>query len=235
MDAPKLYVALDTGSVDDALSVVDALSGIVSSFKIGSSLFTLAGLSIVETLVANGLNVFLDLKFHDIPSVIAKACLNLADMGVRVMTLHTTGGAEMMAAAANGVREAWGDKPHKPLLMGVTILTSLDERMLSEDLSCDRPLSQQVLHLAGLAKRAGLDGVVASGQELEAIKKKFGADLKVLVPGIRPVAAQDDQKRTITPARAIELGADFLVVGRPITRAKDPRAAAEKILEQMKV
>ena len=226
-------MALDTDSVDDALSVVDALSGIVSSFKIGSSLFTLAGVSIVETLVTNGLNVFLDLKFHDIPSVVAKACVNLADMGVRIMTLHTAGGAEMMAAAANSVRETWGDKPHKPLLMGVTVLTSLDQRMLSEDLSCDRPLRQQVIHLAGLAKRAGLDGVVASGQELEAIKGEFGADLKVLVPGIRPAAAQDDQKRTITPARAVELGADFLVVGRPITRARAPRAAAEKILAQM--
>jgi len=230
MDASKLFVALDTDSADDALSIVDELSGIISSFKIGSSLFTLAGVAVVETLVTNGLNVFLDLKFHDIPSVIAKACVNLAEMGVRVMTLHTMGGAEMMKAAADSVRAAWGDRPHKPLLMGVTVLTSLDQRMLTEDLACQRPLKDQVLHLAGLAKRAGLDGVVVSGQELEAIKREFGADFKVLVPGIRPAAAQDDQKRTITPARAVELGADYLVVGRPITKARDRRAAAEQIL-----
>jgi len=233
MDASKLFVALDTDSADDALSIVDELSGLVSSFKIGSSLFTLAGGAVVETLVTNGLNVFLDLKFHDIPSVIAKACVNLAELGVRVMTLHTTGGAEMMKAAADSVRELWGDKPHRPLLMGVTVLTSLDQRTLTEELSCQRPLKDQVLHLAGLAKRAGLDGVVASGQELEAIKREFGADFKVLVPGVRPTAAQDDQKRTITPARAVELGADFLVVGRPITKARDPRAAAEQIVRQM--
>jgi len=235
MDASKLFVALDTDSADDALSIVDELSGVVSSFKIGSSLFTLAGIGVVQTLVANGMNVFLDLKFHDIPSVIAKACVNLAELGVRVMTLHTTGGAEMMMAAADSVRELWADNPHKPLLMGVTVLTSLDQRILTEDLSCQRPLKEQVVHLAGLAKRAGLDGVVASGQELEAIKGKLGADFKVLVPGIRPAAAQDDQKRTISPAKAVELGADFLVVGRPITRARDRRAAAEEILGQMMV
>jgi orotidine-5'-phosphate decarboxylase len=233
MDASKLFVALDTDSADDALSIVDELSGIVSSFKIGSSLFTLAGVAVVETLVTNGLNVFLDLKFHDIPSVVAKASVNLAEMGVRLMTLHVTGGSEMMKAAADSVREAWAGKPHKPLLMGVTVLTSLDQRTLTEDLGCQRPLKDHVVHLAGLAKRAGLDGVVASGQELEAIKREFGDELKVLVPGVRPAAAQDDQKRTITPARAVELGADFLVVGRPITEARDPRAAAERILEQM--
>ena len=233
MDASKLFVALDTDSADDALSIVDELSGIVSSFKIGSSLFTLAGVAVVETLVTNGLNVFLDLKFHDIPSVVAKACVNLAEMGVRLMTLHATGGSEMLKAAADSVREAWAGKPHKPLLMGVTVLTSLDQRTLTEDLGCQRPLKEYVVHLAGLAKRAGLDGVVASGQELEAIKREFGDELKVLVPGVRPAAAQDDQKRTITPARAVELGADFLVVGRPITEARDPRAAAEQILEQM--
>ena len=233
MDASKLFVALDTDSADDALSIVDELSGIVSSFKIGSSLFTLAGVAVVETLVTNGLNVFLDLKFHDIPSVVAKACVNLAEMGVRLMTLHAAGGSEMMQAAADSVRKAWAGKPHKPLLMAVTVLTSLDQRTLTEDLGCQRPLKDQVVHLAGLAKRAGLDGVVASGQELEAIKKEFGDELKVLVPGVRLAAAQDDQKRTITPARAVELGADFLVVGRPILEARDPRAAAKQILEQM--
>jgi len=233
MDASKLFVALDTDSADEALSIVDELSGIASSFKIGSSLFTLSGVAVVETLVTNGLNVFLDLKFHDIPSVVAKACVNLAEMGVRLMTLHAAGGSEMMKAAADSVREAWAGKPHKPLLMGVTVLTSLDQRTLTEDLGCQRPMQDQVVHLAGLAKRAGLDGVVASGQELEAIKREFGDELKVLVPGVRPAAAQDDQKRTITPARAVELGADFLVVGRPITEARDRRGAAKQILEQM--
>ncbi|HUT03923.1 MAG TPA: orotidine-5'-phosphate decarboxylase [bacterium] len=233
MDASKLFVALDTDSADDALSIVDELSGIVSSFKIGSALFTLAGVTIVDTLVSNGLNVFLDLKFHDIPSVIAKASVNLAEMGVRLMTLHTLGGLEMMKAAAGNVREVWDDKPHRPLLMGVTLLTSLDQRALSEELSCRRSLEEQVIHLAGLAREAGLDGVVASGRELEALKREFGTELKVLVPGIRPAGGQDDQKRTITPARAVELGADFLVVGRPITRAKNPRAAAEAIVTEM--
>ncbi|MBN1594156.1 MAG: orotidine-5'-phosphate decarboxylase [Candidatus Coatesbacteria bacterium] len=235
MDSRNLFVALDTDSVGDAMLIVDALSGVASSFKIGSALYSIAGVSIVERLVMNGINVFLDLKFHDIPSVIAKACVNLSELGVRMMTLHTTGGVEMMSTAAEAVKSAWGDRPHKPLLMGVTILTSLDQRALSEDLACERPLKQQVLHLAGLAKKAGLDGVVASGEELQAIKQEHGSDLKVLVPGIRPAAAADDQKRTITPAKAVELGADFLVVGRPITGAKSPRAAAEMIIEQMKV
>ena len=233
MDASKLYVALDTDTTGDALSIVDELSGLISSFKIGSALFTAGGISFVESLVANGLNVFLDLKFHDIPSVIARACVNLAKMGVRLMTLHTQGGLEMMRAAAASVRSSWGDAPHRPLLLGVTLLTSIDERALSEDLACQRPLKDQVLHLSALAHKAGLDGVVASGHEIQAIRARFGPDMKVLVPGIRPAASQDDQKRTITPAEAVELGADYLVVGRPIVSDKNPRAAAQRILEQL--
>ena len=233
MDASRLFVALDTDSADEALSIVYELSGIVFSFKVGSALFTLAGRDVVETLVSNGLNVFLDLKFHDIPSVIAKASVNLSRMGVRLMTLHTLGGLEMMRAAAQAINANWDGKPHKPLLFGVTLLTSLDQRALSEELACRRSLEEQVIHLAGLAREAGLDGVVASGRELEALKREFGTELKVLVPGIRPAGGKDDQKRTITPARAVEMGADYLVVGRPITRAQDRRAAAEAIIAEM--
>ncbi|MBN2209075.1 MAG: orotidine-5'-phosphate decarboxylase [Candidatus Coatesbacteria bacterium] len=235
MKASQVYVALDTDTADDALSIVDELSGVASSFKIGSALFTLAGANIVETLVGNGLNVFVDLKFHDIPSVIARACVNLAQKGVQMMTLHAQGGLEMMRTAAEAVSTHWGDRPHKPILLGVTVITSIDETILSEDLGCQRPLREQVLHLAELALKAGLDGVVASGQELEPLKARFGNDLKLLVPGIRPAASEDDQKRTITPARAVEMGADYLVIGRPITQARHVRRAAISILEEVGV
>ena len=234
MDTSKLFVALDTDTEGEALSIVDELSGLISSFKIGSALFTSCGASLPNRLITNGLNIFVDLKFHDIPSVIAKACVNLSEMGVRIMTLHTQGGLEMMRQAAEAVKKAWGDNPHKPELMGVTLLTSVDEAILSEDLGCTRSVNEQVLHLCELAKRAGLDGVVASGQELEAIKQRFGDTLKVLVPGIRPAVSDDDQKRTITPQRAVELGADYIVIGRPITGVKNRRAAAEEIIEMIK-
>jgi len=231
-DPSRLYVALDLDSKDEALALVDRLEGLISSYKVGSALFTTAGPGFVQQLARRGFNVFVDLKFFDIPSVVAAAVGNVARLGAKMMTLHTLGGREMMRAAAEAARGAAGSCGASPLLFGVTLLTSIDERSLSEDLSSRRPLDEQVLHLAGLAVSAGLDGVVASGQELKLLKSRLGSKLKVIVPGVRPQAVSDDQKRTITPRQAILLGADYIVVGRPITRAADPRAAAQEILQQ---
>lgn len=223
--SPRLIVALDYPSSEQATVLVNKLDPTLCALKVGSELFTAAGHDFVKYLIDKGYKVFLDLKFHDIPNTVAQACLAAANLGVWMLTLHASGGLNMMKAAVS----ALASHPNRPLLMGVTILTSMDEQQL-QALSINRPLKQQVLYLADLAKQAGLDGVVSSAEEVPYIKETYGELFLALSPGLRlPGQAADDQARITTPAQAVKLGSDFLVLGRAITRAEEP----EKVLTEL--
>ena len=200
-------------------------------FKVGSQLFTAEGPGAVKKLASQGVEVFLDLKFHDIPNTVAKAVVAAAALpNVRLLTLHAGGGSAMLRAA----QEALAGVKSPPALLGVTILTSLDAAALRE-LRMPGELSSRAVALARLAKKSGLDGVVSSAREVSAIRRSCGRDFLILVPGVRPTTASvNDQSRVATPAEAIRAGADYLVVGRPITAAADPRLSALAIIEEMK-
>jgi orotidine-5'-phosphate decarboxylase len=227
----KILVALDVATAAEALALADRLRGTVGGFKIGSQLFTSAGPEIVRRIVGHGDRVFLDLKFHDIPNTVAGAVAAAADLGVWMVNVHASGGRAMLAAARKAVDGAAARTGPRPLVIAVTVLTSLDATTLDE-VGVHRTPLDQVLRLARLTQDAGLDGVVASPQETEAIRKACGPDFVIVTPGIRGGAAQsgpDDQQRTLTPAGAVRAGSSYLVVGRPITAAADPREAAKKI------
>jgi orotidine-5'-phosphate decarboxylase len=197
---------------------------------VGGQLFTSEGPRAVTKLADLGFDIFLDLKFHDIPNTVAHAVAAASKLPrVRLMTLHAAGGLAVMGAA----REAAGNKKNRPLLMAVTVLTSFDEATLRE-IGLEGPLESRVVALARLAKQAELDGVVCSALEAPAVRRELGAEFKILVPGVRPAtAATNDQSRIATPGDAVRAGADYLVVGRPITAAKDPRAAALQIAAEI--
>ena len=199
-------------------------------FKVGSQLFTAEGPRAVTKLADLGFDIFLDLKFHDIPNTVAHAVTATARLPrVRLLTLHASGGLAMMRAA----REAAGSKKNRPLLLGVTVLTSFEAATLRE-IGIEDSLGSRVVALARLAKSAGLDGVVCSALEAPAVRRELGPEFKILLPGVRPaMAAANDQSRVATPGDAVRAGADYLVVGRPITAAANPRAAALKILAEI--
>ena len=227
-----ILVALDVDTPAKALALADALRGAVGGFKIGKQLFTAAGPDMVRQLNARGDSVFLDLKFHDIPNTVAGAVQSAVGTGAWMVNVHASGGSAMMKAAAEAAMKAAASSgAAKPLVIGVTVLTSMTDTALKE-VGVNRPLVDQVVHLATLAKTSGLDGVVASPQEITAIRAACGPDFQIVTPGIRPADQQgkDDQARTLTPAEAIQAGATYLVIGRPITGAPDPRKAAEAIL-----
>ncbi|MBI1738312.1 MAG: orotidine-5'-phosphate decarboxylase [Acidobacteria bacterium] len=226
----RLIVALDFDRLAPAFQMASRLAGLAGMFKIGKQLFTAEGPRAVEKLARLGTGIFLDLKFHDIPNTVAGAVRAAAELpGVRLVNVHALGGREMMRAAAQAV----AGRKNRPEVLGVTLLTSMDENALSKVGILGPPL-KRALHLARLAKQAGLDGVVASPLEVAEIRRACGGKFLTVVPGIRPPASvKDDQSRVATPGDAIRAGADYLVVGRPITAAKDPRAAAKKILEEM--
>jgi orotidine-5'-phosphate decarboxylase len=230
----QLIFALDVETLQEAETWVKLLRDRVGVFKVGKQLFTRCGPDAVRMIQDSGGRVFLDLKYHDIPNTVAKACLEAAKLGVAMFTLHATGGSEMMARAASSLREMFASNPEsRPLSLAVTILTSMNEDSLKE-VGVVLPPTEIVPRLADLARRAGMDGVVASPQETSLIRKVCGKNLIIVTPGVRPSSAsRDDQKRVATPYQAILSGADYLVVGRPIAQASDPGGAAEAILEEM--
>jgi orotidine-5'-phosphate decarboxylase len=223
----RLIVALDVPKADAARALVDRLSGRVGMFKVGSQVFTAAGPDLVREIVGRGEKVFLDLKFHDIPNTVAGAVASASRLGVSLVDVHGLGGKAMMEAAV-GALPAMGTR-----LLAITILTSHDDETLGE-IGVNGSVAESVRRLAELAKEAGTDGVVASPQEVGTIRQACGSDFLIVTPGIRPVgAALGDQARPATPAAALAAGADFLVVGRPITEAADPGAAADAIVAEM--
>ena len=232
----RLLVALDVESADRALALAGQLRGIAGGLKVGSRLFTLEGPDLVRRLVDTGARVFLDLKFHDIPNTVAQAVDAAVRTGAWMINVHASGGSAMMQAAARaGAEAAAAAKRPEPLLIGVTVLTSMDAAALTAT-GVGRPLLDQVLALAGMAQAAGLQGVVASPHETAAIRKVCGPDFAIVTPGIRGASAgqeKNDQARTMGPAEAVNAGATYIVVGRPIIAAPDPKAAAQAIVEEL--
>ena len=231
-----ILVALDVATAAEAEHLAAALGGAVGGFKIGKQLFTAEGPRVVRTLVGQGQRVFLDLKFHDIPNTVAGAVTSAASLGVWMVNVHASGGRPMMEAARDAARRAAdGSGRAAPLVVGVTVLTSMDAPTLASVGVSGSP-AEQVVRLAALAQASGLDGVVASPQEVLAIRQTCGPDFVIVTPGIRGGAAEsgpDDQHRTATPAGAMAAGSSYLVIGRPITGATDPRAAACRIAAEM--
>lgn len=232
----QLLVALDVDSGSRALELATELRGLAGGFKVGSRLFTAEGPDLVKRLVASGAQVFLDLKFHDIPNTVAQAVEAAVSTGVWMLDLHASGGVPMMEAAARAAADAAArEGRRRPIVIGVTVLTSMDEATLGS-IGVQRPLLEQVVTLARMAQSAGLDGVVASPQETAAIRAACGPDFSIVTPGIRGASAgtvRNDQSRTMGPAEAIKAGASYIVVGRPIIAAADPRAAAAAIVEEL--
>jgi orotidine-5'-phosphate decarboxylase len=230
---------LDFAAFEDALALAIELSDLVGLFKINTHLFTAEGPEAVRKIAKLGVGVFLDLKYHDIPNTVAGAVTAATTLpGVQLLDVHTTGGLEMMRAAAHALAASQATEP-RPKLLGVTILTSMDRKSLGQVGISGSPQSR-VVSLARLAKRAGLDGVVASPLEVKHIRKACGPGFLTVIPGVRladPKATtskrRDDQARVSTPGEAIRAGADYLVVGRPITSAQDPRAAAQAVVEEI--
>jgi len=229
----RIIIALDVGTKREALALAEAL-GEALIFKIGLELFTAEGPALLDEAVRMGKKPFLDLKFHDIPNTVAGAVRSATRHGVHMLTLHASGGKEMMAAAATAAREESARTGKgRPTLLGVTVLTSLKDDELRR-IGFAHTVADQVLRLAVLAKDAGLDGVVCSPHEIEIIKKECGRDFLVVTPGIRPAwAAAQDQKRIMTPAEALGKGADYIVIGRPVTGAPSPGDAFLRILAEM--
>ena len=233
----KLLIALDVETGGEALRLADLLRGAVGGFKIGNQLFTAEGPVIVRTLAAKSDRVFLDLKFHDIPKTVASAVAAATSIGAWMVNVHASGGVRMMRAAAEAARTTAGTLARPaPLVIGVTVLTSIDGAALSET-GVGTPVLEHVTRLARLAQQAGLDGVVASPQETSVIRAVCGREFAIVTPGIRGGAAsseKDDQARTMTAGEAIAAGASYVVVGRPVIGAPDPREAAEKIAEEIR-
>jgi len=232
----RLIVALDVDSLDGAVGLVDALAGQVTRFKIGSQLFTAFGPSAVEAVRKRGGDVFLDLKFHDIPTTVEGAAREAVRLGVFMFNVHASGGRAMMRAAAHGAAEAARTLGvARPLVIAVTVLTSLDRAALGGELHVASSVEGHVLHLCTLAREAGLDGNVASPNEIRAIRNAMGPRWAIVTPGVRPAGGErQDQSRVATPRAAAEAGADYLVVGRPIIAAPDPAKAAAGILEEIR-
>jgi len=229
----QLLVALDVDTVADARALADRLRGVAGGFKIGSRLFTSEGPGIVEELAGRGDRVFLDLKFHDIPTTVAGAVAAATRLGVWMLNVHASGGGTMMRAARDAAQqEAARTSRPVPLVIAVTMLTSLDQQALT-DIGLTEAMSAQVGRLAALTEASGLDGVVASPHEIDIIRRRCGRQFAIVTPGIRGASdVKGDQSRTLTASEALSAGATYLVVGRPIIAAKDPRAAAERIVSE---
>ena len=226
----RIFVALDTPDIKKALDLAQSLKGLVGGIKLGKEFFTSLGPEGAKRITALGMPIFLDLKYHDIPNTVAGAVRSALGLKPFMLNVHASGGRQMMMAAAKAASEAG---PDKPLVIGVTVLTSMNQTDLAE-VGIDVDPLEHVMRLARLAKESGLDGVVCSAKEVVALRGNVGADFKLVVPGIRPEwASKDDQKRVVTPKDAIDLGADYLVIGRPITSAENPPEAAKRIAAEI--
>lgn len=226
MQEPRVIVALDYDNKETALSFVAQLDPSLCKLKVGKEMFTLFGPEFVKTLVSKGFDVFLDLKFHDIPNTVAKACKAAAELGVWMVNVHASGGVPMMKAA----KEAIASSSHpQTKLIAVTVLTSMDQAQLSDVIDNVTP-QQQVLRLCKLTQQAGLDGIVCSAQEAQVLRQTYTDAFLLVTPGIRPKGADaGDQKRVMTPDEAIDSGVNYLVMGRPITKADDPVAVLTSV------
>ncbi len=230
----RLIAALDIDSLDQAQELVRLLAGEVGMFKIGKQLFTHAGPQAVRLIQESGGEIFLDLKFHDIPNTVAKAAIEATRMGVKMFNVHASGSLEMMRLTVKEVeRVCRQEKRRKPIMLAVTVLTSLNQDDLKR-VGVDGKIADQVVRLALLTKEAGMDGVVASPHEVADIRKACGRRFVIVTPGIRPAASSpNDQQRVMTPGEAVRAGVDYIVVGRPILEVKNPVAAARAIVEEM--
>lgn len=231
MREDRLCLALDVDTRAQAIALIQELRDYVGLFKIGSQLFSSEGPDILREAAALGASIFLDLKLHDIPNTVGATARVLAGHGVSMFNVHAQGGLEMMQAAFRAVEVL----PARPRVLAVTVLTSIDESAMNQELRVAGPISDQVRHLALLAKEAGLDGVVASPREVELIRGACGPNFLILTPGIRPAQSQqDDQKRTLSASEAIAAGANFIVVGRPIYAAPSPQEAARSLIDEIR-
>lgn len=226
----KIIVALDVETVSEAREIVGELREEVGAFKIGLQLFTSVGSSFVKELVESGVKIFLDVKFHDIPNTVAKASIEVARLGVWMFNIHALGGGEMIFKTVETVAEVCErENLEKPKIIGVTILTSSNQETLNQ-IGIEKEITSQVLNLAQVSAKYGLDGVVASPLETNLIRNEIGKDFLIVTPGIRPkLETKDDQKRVTTAKEAVELGSDYVVIGRPILKAKDRLAAVRQI------
>ena len=229
-----IIVALDVPSTQKALKLAEELASVVGAFKVGKQLFVSGGPDVVRKLRGLGAKIFIDLKFHDIPNTVAKAVQSATDLGVDMLTVHASGGSEMLGAGESaGHEQAAMLRSEPPLILGVTVLTSMDDANLAE-LGIEESVQDRVLRLAKLAAGAGLRGLVCSPQEISLIRGELGDGIQLVTPGIRPESSDPgDQKRTMTPAEAMKAGANWLVIGRPITGAQSPKAAAIEILNSI--
>ena len=229
---PKIIVALDFADATSALNLVNQLDPSLCKLKVGKELFTATGPQFVEQLIAKNFKVFLDLKFHDIPTTVKKACQAASNFGVWMLNVHASGGTSMMHAAAEGVDIGSQSRSNKPLLIAVTVLTSMNQASLSE-VGITESVENQVLKLAKLTQQAGLNGVVCSALEAQLLKQHLPNDFLLVTPGIRPASSSlDDQSRVLTPSQALQMGASYLVIGRPITQAAQPLAVLTQIYNE---
>lgn len=223
---PKVVIALDYDNQADALSFVEKLDPTQCRLKVGKEMFTHFGPNFVRELINKGFDIFLDLKFHDIPNTVAKACVAAAELGVWMVNVHASGGTKMMRAVVEALKP-FGEK--RPKLIAVTVLTSMGQEDLEEQGIMMTP-EQRVLQLAKLTKRSGFDGIVCSAKEANLLRSELGKDFMLVTPGIRPAGTDiTDQKRVMTPEQALEVGVDYMVIGRPITKADNPVAALDTI------
>jgi orotidine-5'-phosphate decarboxylase len=235
--APQVIFALDVPTLEEARRFVTLLRGRTSFFKVGLELFTAYGKDAVKAVQEAGGRIFLDLKFHDIPNTVSRAAEEAVKLGVDMFNLHASGGTEMMRETVERCRQAAGKMNRRgPIILAVTVLTSLDDGNLRE-IGMAGPVEERVVALAELAQKAGIDGVVASPREIASIRKRCGYEFVIVTPGIRPAfesGAKDDQKRVMTAREAILAGASYIVVGRPVRLAPDPAAAMDKVLEEIR-
>ncbi len=231
----RLIVALDVDELEAAERLMDRMQGLVSHYKLGTQLLTAAGPEAVQHVRRRGFGVFYDAKFHDIPRTVGTAVAAACRLGATIVNVHASGGKDMMQAAAQAADEVSKKlKQPKSLVLAVTLLTSLNQKMVEEEIGLKRKLESQVVHLAQLAQESGLDGVVASPHEIKAIREACGPTFIILTPGIRPSGSElGDQKRTMTPGEAMAAGANYIVIGRPVYEAKDPAAMVRQIHQEM--